>query len=290
MATTRPAARAGDGKFVSPLEDPSILAKAAAAAATPEPDPPEISESLVDLPGGLVIKNDIIRTAEVAELNGWHEEQLARAVQTAPRKIYHFINTLLECGVTRFGGQDPEDTRKLLPRVLTGDRDALLVGIRRATYGSEVDLPGWECPNCGKTSDLSIPLSDIPVRKLEGGAEFEVTLQRQRKAKLRLANGADQLAVFEDEDLSTAERDSILLSRCLISIIDPDGSEHVTAGFARSFANGLSVRDRHTLLDELRERQPGPRFADLKIKHDACGQEVPLLIGIGDLFRDLSLL
>ena len=199
---------------------------------------------------------------------------------------------MLECGVVRFGTEDPATTGQLLKDTLVGDRDALLMGIRRATYGDDIEVIEWKCPECGNSTDLTVPLADIPVRDLEHPAKeitFEVPLRRGRTAEVRLANGADQTAVFDNDKLTTAERDTILLRRCLLAIRDADGTRHITAGLAGSIARTLSLPDRHAIMREMVARQPGPQFDQLKITHIDCGNEVTLLLGLADLFRDLNL-
>lgn len=279
--------------FVNPAEDPSVLGKAAAAMAATVKDPVATPppDTLVELPGGLVRGASVIRTAEVRELTGEHEEALARASKAQPGSVVHFLNTLLECGTVRFGGEDPSQTAALLRDTLVGDRDALLIGIRRATYGDDIELEEWKCPECKNTTDLSIPLADIPVHKLEHPDKditFDVPLRKGRVAEVRLANGADQTAVFVTGEQTVAERDSILLARTLLAIRDKDGTRHTTTGDAGTLARKLSLPDRHAVLRELTERQPGPKFAELKFTHADCGKEVGLAIGLPDLFRDLS--
>src|ERR1700691_74906 len=190
-------------KTLNALEDPEgtnrVIQKALAEAnPMPEADPP--SPTLVSLPGGLLAKDgEIISTAEVRELTGEDEEDLARAAQAKPGNIFHYMNTLLECGVKRFGTEDPRRTKTLLKNALVGDRDALIMGIRRATYGEDVDIEQWTCPSCGQKSDLTIPLEDVPVKEItrEQLAPFTVDLRNGRSAEVRLATGADQLSIFE---------------------------------------------------------------------------------------------
>jgi hypothetical protein len=258
----------------------------------PMPDAEPPPDTRVQLPGGLVKGEDVISTAEVKELTGIDEEHLVRAAQSVPDNVFHFVNVLLECGVLRFGSEDAKETKRLLKTTLVGDRDALILGIRRATYGDDIDIEKWRCPECENESDLTIPLSDIPVREMKDPVNevvFEVDLRKGRKAQVRLANGEDQLAVFENRRLTKAERDTMLLQRCLMSIIDADGTEHVTVGLGGSYARGMSIPDRHSILRALAEKQPGPQFNELKITHETCGKEVNLVIGIGDLFRDFIL-
>src|SRR5580698_8724844 len=106
--------------------------------AAPEAEMPP--DTLVHLPGGLVRGAQVIRAAEVRELTGEHEEALARAARAQPGSVVHFLNTLLECGVVRFGSEDPSQTQAFLRDTLVGDRDQLLIGIRRATYGDDIEL------------------------------------------------------------------------------------------------------------------------------------------------------
>jgi hypothetical protein len=108
--------------------------------------------------------------------------------------------------------------------------------------------------------------------------EFEVPLRKGGTAKVRLANGEDQAAVFADSRLTSVQRDSIQLQRCLITV-----SGQPVAGRAGAMALAMSIPDRHAIIKELAERQPGPRF-EVKFTHEDCGKVVTLGIGMGDLF------
>jgi hypothetical protein len=292
MATT-PDIHEVNREFVSAAEDPTVVGKAAKAL-TDTVKQPEVElppDTLVHLPGGLVRGDTVIRDVEVRELTGEHEEALARAARAQPANIVHFVNTLLECGTVRFGTESPARTATLLKDTLVGDRDAIVAGIRRATYGEEIEIEGWECPECGESSDLSVPIADVPVRELKNPEKeitFDIPLRRGRIAEVRLANGADQDAVFSPRDVSGAERDTILLGRCLLAIRDKDGTRHVTSGHMGAVARNLALPDRHKVLKQLTERQPGPKFGELKLTHQDCGKEVGLSLGLADLFRDLN--
>jgi len=276
-------------EFAEAAADPiaaNAAVQAALDAATPWPEAELPPDDLVNLPGGLLVKGEVIRTAIVQELTGVHEEALARATQS--QNPFHFVNTLLDCGTVQFGDENKSRTKELLKQALVGDRDAIILGIRRATYGDVIDLKEWECPECGNKSDLSIPITSIPVTYLEKPQEetvFEVSLRKGKSARVRLVNGADQTAIFEDPKLNPKQMDSIMLSRCVLAIRDADGTEHNLAG-QPNLARNLSIPDRHAIIKELANRQPGPNFNDVKFVHDDCGKEVTLLLGIGDLFLD----
>jgi hypothetical protein len=278
--------------FVSPVDNPAVLGEITKALTdtVKQPEAEMPPDTLVMLPGGLIRGSSVIKQVEVRELTGEHEEALARASR-AQNSVVHFINTLLECGTVRYGTEDPGRTSDFLKDTLVGDRDAIVMGIRRATYGEKIELEGWQCPECGNASDLTIPLSDIPIQELEHpdkDAVFDVPLRRGRIAEVRLANGADQSAVFAAADITGAERDTILLSKCLLAIRDKDGTRHITSGHAGALARNLSLPDRHAVLRQLTKRQPGPKFGELKFTHQDCGKEVELVLGLADLFRDLN--
>lgn len=252
------------------------------------------SSDIVQLPGGLVHRGEVIRTVQVQELKGVHEEALARALPppVGGRAVNwaHFLTVLTECGTVRFGdlGENPKD---LLKDVLLGDRDALILGIRRATYGDTVDMRGWQCPACGGHSDLAVSLTeDLEVVTLDDprqAATFSVPLRAGRSATVRLATCRDLEMMWEHDGLNHAERESIELSRCLLKITDANGTETRVQGRATGAALELSIPDRKAIINELNKRQPGPRYNSVRLTHQDCHKEVSLVIGLGDLFPDL---
>jgi hypothetical protein len=253
-----------------------------------KPDLDVPADDLVELPGGLLKDDKLIRTAIVRELTGEDEEALARASQSL--NAFHFIDRLLQCGVVRIGDLPPGRTEELLKELLVGDREALILGIRRSTYGNTIEIKDWKCPSCGGTTELSLEIEHIPSKILDSPRTelvFLVALRNGRQAHVRLANGSDQTALFEDASLTQTERETILLSRCIVSITDANGNTVPMAGFP-SMARTLSIPDRHKVLKELSSRQPGPKYDDIVIKHQTCGNEVPVTLGIGDLFLDFG--
>src|SRR5579862_3101343 len=201
-----------DGKWINPVDNPEQskamiekLLNETAAAPAPEVKFPE--GDIVTLPGGLAKKDGVIKTVEVRELTGEDEESLAKASQSA--NPFTFLDRLLRCGVTRIGDTKDE---KLLGQMLIGDREAIILGIRRATYGDEIKVSEWECPNCNNKAELVFSIDDIPSAKLDdpSDAEFTVPMRKGGSAKVRLATGEDQLAVFDKPDLTQAQRETVL--------------------------------------------------------------------------------
>lgn len=255
------------------------------SAATPAPEVPFPDADIVVLPGGLARKDGIIKTVQVRELTGEDEESLAKASQST--NPFAFLDRLLRCGVTHLGTQSKDD--KILGQLLIGDRESIILGIRKATYGDEVEIKDWACPDCGNKVDLKFALADIPTTSLTDPSDafFDVSLRKGGRAKVRLATGDDQLAVFEKPDLTQAQRETILLSRCIISIVDLAGHEKLMAAFP-SMSRTMSIPDRHAILNELGSRQPGPKYDQVKFDCDGCGKSQRIVVSIGDLFLDFG--
>ena len=280
--------------------DPAVQAKVAQASKALAqalednaeiPVVPAPPADLVNLPIGLMRDKNLVRTAVVRELTGEHEEMLSRAVQTD--NIFHFMDTLLTCGVQKIGDLDPSETKAALKDLFLGDRDELVLAIRRVTYGDELEVEGWTCPKCGGVKDITIPLADdevLPRKTLDDYAdcEFDVALSKGKTAHVRLDTGKDQEAQFRDASLTSVERNTILLQRCLLTVNEKNGMLHNIIA-EPSYIRFMTIPDRHKVLKELVERRPGPRYTEIKFEHEECGMEVSLALGIRDLFRDLLL-
>ncbi|MEU1816088.1 hypothetical protein ABZ543_12955 [Streptomyces roseifaciens] len=213
--------------------------------------------------------------AEVRELTGEDEEAIAAA--GSPLRV---IDTLLLRGVVRVG---PESmSRQVAGELLIGDRELLILGIRRATFGDTIEFEALPCPHCEELTDLSVPLDAIPLVRLAEPerTELEVPLRRGAVAHVALPTGSDQAAVLSLRDATEAKQNSEVLSRCLLRVVSADGVVE-----EKPNARKLSIADRHTLLDFLTKTQPGPRYHDFSYTHEACGEEVPLPITLAILFR-----
>ncbi len=265
-----------------------FVAQAAEMAKSKFPVPDAFASDLVTLPGGLIINDSgrerVVTTAQVRELTGADEESLGRAL--AAENPFHVMNVLLEAGVVKLGEEKPEDTRELLKELLIGDRDAIMLGVRAATYGSEIEVKGWECPNCGEKIDATFDLADdVETKTLKhpSEAEFDVKLRNGAVAHVRLPNGEDQFSVGELSKRPMAERDTRLLERCVETVTDSDGQVRVMMA-APYMARDMGMADRRKITGELSKRQPGPAYNAVKFTHETCGKEVALSFNLGDLF------
>lgn len=253
-------------------------------ADNPERQPrPQISDpgpTFVTLPGGIKVGDETITEVEVRELTGTSEERLAKT--RASNDPMRFYNTLLEEGTVSVGGKDPAP---YLSEMLVGDREALVLGIREATYGSTIELPPAFCDECREEFEAEIEVSDIPIRPLTSDTTFTVKLRDGGRATVRLPNGADQTAYLKDTTLNDSERNSILLSRCVITL--PQGGEDFPVAGFPSLVMQLGIADRRSIISEINSRQPGPRYDGLEIEHE-CGKMIPAqFMGLVSLFPGL---
>lgn len=262
--------------------DLNALTKKVLSSLNPAPVVEDFPETQVTLPAGLVVDGEVFQLAEVQELTGEHEEKIAK-VRTSnnPAK---YIQTLLQCGTVAIG--DTKATPEILDSLLQGDLDMLILGIRSATFGDELEIFNIECPHCGDSNDVKLKMSDIPVKKLEDPETrlFEIPLRKGRKAKMSLPTGALQQELFK-KPYTIAEMNSITLANCVVSFVEANGEEHMCNGLAD--VKKLGLADRKTLQEFIIDTQPGPRYDEVVAACHACEGEVPVPLSVGILFRDL---
>jgi len=233
--------------------------------------PPSNSE--VNLPGGFITQEGtLVKYAEVRELNGADEEAIAKA-----GGLGRVLTTILQRGLVSIGG---EKVRKEdLDDILAADRDAILLAIRRVTFGDTADYQ-FTC-TCGVTSVVPIDLNaDIPTIYLKNPIDdrnWEVQL-KNGTAVLTLPNGYVQRLLTENADKTSAELNTILLEGCVLSV---NGKGSLGA----STVLKLGMQDRETIINEILEKNPGPRLGEVKKNCEACGASVDTPISLVALFR-----
>lgn len=230
-------------------------------------------DTTVTLPGGyLAIDKDVVKTAEVRELNGADEEAIAKS-----GSISRSLNTLLSRGLVKIGSEDV--TSEHLDNLLSGDRDAILLAIRRVTFGKDFDLI-IRCPHCGEQQGCSIDLiKDIPVKSLKNPSDRIWTVKTGIGVlKLTLPTGSTQKKLMDSIDKTSAEVNTILLGECILAVDD----RPVVGSQA---ALSLGMADRAVVINEILDRNPGPRLGEVKKSCKACGSSIDLPLGLTDLFR-----
>lgn len=271
----------GMGMPGMPGPDLSVAGVGRAIAAASEEPIPEISKlesCTVDLPAGLITQSGaLVETATVRELNGYDEERLSRV--DMDKNVAAYVTELLFLGVEELNGEKP--SKETLRGLLIGDRDALVLGIRRATYGNGVDF-NLDCVACGNKSEVEVELDkDVPVVKLDDRYKrtFMVPL-RHGEAEVTLINGDAQEALGASIDRKTpAEVNTLMLSKSVIKINGVPTMSQLDA------IKALSAADRATLSDFMNDHQPGPQFKEILVPCATCGAEYPVSLGLSNLFR-----
>lgn len=230
---------------------------------------------LVELPGGFITaEGDLVTTVEVRELTGEDEEIVSKSASGAKA-----LNTLLLRGVTYIGDEEPakEDFDKLL----AGDRDSILIGIRCATFGENVDYRAT-CPACSTQQELEINLKeDLKYKTLDNSINdrtWNITLKNGDIANVSLPTGKTQRKLMDaPESMTGSELSTLLLSGCINSI---NGSP------ARpNTALKLGLSDREKIMSEISDRNPGPRLSEVSKACEACGESISTPLSLGALFR-----
>lgn len=232
----------------------------------------------VELPGGYVDPADgkLHTHAEVRELTGADEEALSKP--EVGKNLGRFTQLLLQRGVTRLGPfENPTNT--IIGSLLVGDRDMLLLAIRRATYGNDLEMT-VDCPACSETMEVKYDLAkDIPTKVMDNPLErtFLVSLRDGTQLTAVLAIGTDQEVILNAGNKTVPELNTLLLSRCLTDERGmPLGLEKVRA---------LGIQDRRKILADITAKQPGPKYQSLDLECPVCAREFPLSLTLYDLFR-----
>jgi hypothetical protein len=180
-------------------------------------------ESRVALPGGWLLGDTPANghrcaAVIVRPLTGHEEEWLANNRGT-PSAIA--ATQILDACVLR--GDDGSRPRDMARRMLVGDRDYLMLQLRRLMLGDKI-LAIVVCPACGAQMDVQVDAGQISV---EGPTPDDVACKVElpapaggcgRTIRFRLPTGGDQEAVVGTPIDAAADQ---ILARCLLDSDEP---------------------------------------------------------------------
>ena len=264
---------------VHAADNPNLVNQIAAQA-TAEPEnkiaPAELtapSDNLVTLPGGYISPTgEVIRTAEVRELTGRDEEAIGKLGSSS--RLFH---TIVDRATVSVGNLKASE--ELLDTMLSGDRDALLLGIYKATFGPTAELGGW-CEGCKEVKTVAIDVdTDIEVKALADPAKDRTFTVQGRNSEflVTLPTGHSQKLILAAAEKSSGEITTVLLQECVLEI---DGQ----SVYAPLQVQRLGVADRRTLVNEISKRNPGPKFEPVIVTCPDCDGEVTVPLSLGSLF------
>jgi hypothetical protein len=232
------------------------------------------ADSEVLLPGGI---NDpfegLIKTATVRELTGADEEAIARIADPGKSLL-----AILERAVVTVG--DKPANKESLDMLLAGDREMLLLAIRKITFGEETQVGPGLCPTCSTEQTFTINLTeDVEVKELDENDRHFTLKCKVGVVDVSLPSGAVQKALVNATNKNSAELDTILLNGCITSI---NGIPVMNPQAIKD----LGIKDRRDILKAITDRNPGPQLGEIAKTCSSCGSEVPLPLTLAELFQE----
>jgi hypothetical protein len=177
----------------------------------------DIEAHVCRLPGGVVLpQGQMAVQATIRPLSGREEEWLAlhSNVPSAQRVTHVLASCVLSL-------DDRPVTADLIRQLLVGDRDYLILQLRRLTLGENIQAV-MVCPACDNKMDVSFPVSDVPIEvRRQSTGSYALPLS-DRSASFRLPTGGDQEAVL---GMSVEEGVVELARRCVLD----DGGRPLSA-------------------------------------------------------------
>lgn len=178
-------------------------------------------------------------------------------------------------------GDLPKVTPKIIGEMFSADRNYLLVQLRIATFGPELEA-NYKCPSCGFAWELTEDLRELPVTRSEDSSDAnEIAVELEdgyvdqndvvhTAAVLRLPSGEDETAVAPQMRRNPTHAKNALLARCLKSLGDVP-AQRLRALGPKILAD-LTMSDRRLIDRALNSAAPG---IDLVRSLDcpSCGHE-----------------
>jgi hypothetical protein len=153
-----------------------------------------VGAETVTLPSGIWTGEDHHREIELCPVRGKDVEELSQMLR--PKPLAARATHLLSRCVCRLGSMEGV-TAEMMRSLTVGDREAILLALRKLTLGNRIDCV-LKCPAavCGEQMDLELSVDALLLDPYgDVRSEYEVRLERGDKGYLvrfRLPTGADQ--------------------------------------------------------------------------------------------------
>lgn len=225
----------------------------------------------VTLPGVFInASGDSVTSVEVRELTGKDEEAIARASNLGKALLQ-----VLYRGTVKIGNDIATDDA--LDSMLAGNRDAIMLGIYKATFGNTPELQGF-CGGCNSFKPVTININeDIKVKLLIDEASFIVDA-KCGEVLVTLPTGYCQKELVNNSEKTMSELTTILLENCVLKI---NGKPIIS----KSQVQNLGISDRRLIGEAINTNAIGPIFEEISVTCPDCEGEVKTPINLGSLFR-----
>jgi hypothetical protein len=169
----------------------------------------------INLPGGVPVGEEWCRRAWLRPITGREEEFLLNEGRelTAAARVTQLIAHCLQ----RLGPVEPVGV-ELVRRLSVGDREALLLHIRRLTLGERVSCL-LSCPNCKNKMDLDLQIGELLLPPYPHCRQIHAAdiagSENSYHVRFRVPNGEDQEAVASSAEHSVDAASELVLKRCV---------------------------------------------------------------------------
>jgi hypothetical protein len=179
----------------------------------------------VEMPGGIRLERDWRRDAVLRPLTGRDEaflQQHGGALTPAARTTAILARCLCRLGPIS------TVTTDLARSLSVGDREALLLHLRRLTLGARMSCV-LKCPACDEKLDLVLDVSELLLPSYAHACDVHEATVRAGEAsyrvRFRLPNGADQEGAAALAATAPEAAAGLILRRCVQEIADEQTGE-----------------------------------------------------------------
>ena len=213
--------------------------------------------------------------AEIREMTGLDEEDVQKP--DVRSNMGRIITTVLRNCVVRIGTIEKTAVKAsqwedIMKSLFLGDRDLLMMEIRKFTYGEDIELP-FKCPHCKADGKHILEWDEVEIEKPQvdpGHVAFSLKKgarnaegERVKDGHLRLPNGQDQEFLDSIARKNMGQANTTLITRCVTDLGDVKLSSKV-------FKELTSV-DREALVTVIADNSFGPTFK-YEIDCPSCGE------------------
>ena len=175
-------------------------------------------------------------------------------------------------------------------KLISGDRNALLVALRITGYGSEYEVE-IDCPECSARNKTSFDLSKLKIKRLEvapyssGENLFEIVLPVSKKSvKVKFLTGDDEIEMMITDErkkkagLVTNSAITDRLTRNIVEIENIKDKNKIAI-----FTKNMPVKDSLALRRFLENNEPGIIMKDWLVCNH-CNEQSEVAIPMGATF------
>lgn len=219
-------------------------------------------------------EGNIHKEFEVREMTGSDEEAISKnEIKSNGAKI---IRTIIARCCLRIGNLFKEDMKdaewvNIIQNLSVGDQDYILLRIREASLGEEIEAK-YECadPSCKESIHTTITIDELELVPFDGLHEIPFELPKGfvdkdgnvlKKGKMRHPNGLDREVLDSVLKTNVGRANTLMLSRCITELEGVKVYDELV--------RNLSIKDRNYLLELFRTHKFGVNL-EVEVECPTC--------------------